>query len=469
MEPAITDGDGASPATGARPRESASRRLLHRWFIEYNPLYLVSALLVLGGLMLISRGQADQASMSPEVGSIPVIAEIYAAVLIAGAALLTRLGLRRPAVMLALLTALYQGDLTLFTERSVYLGSVGALAAFAWLAVFVIKLYALGWAVRLRVSRSAMAVAAWGALGIAVLPRALSQLDPARSSALVALWVFSLFAAGLWTSRAVTSAVELDAWGRTVLARAVRAAWAMWAALALMHVIFWCVAYQISALVLLPVALLLATRWMRREASVWAAATGTLLLAGWTMPASLSSVALMAAVALSLRALRKPVWTPDVVEELRSTEPYRVPRTGEPPLRPRASLTFTRAERDSMIRLLIGSFSSLYLAAWTARWSGGALPQHVIALDLLLAVAAAVVVWRERARAALAPAAVAYLHLAVQTRYLTAPTSPAQWGGAAVGLGFSLLVLSLLASWRWRPSALSASEEPHDRARPAAS
>jgi hypothetical protein len=315
-----------------------------------------------------------------------------------------------------------------------------------------------------------MAVAAWGALGVAVLPRALAHLDPARSSALVALWVFSLFAAGLWTSRAVTSAVELDAWGRTVLARAVRASWAMWATLALIHVIFWCVAYQISALVLLPVALLLATRWMRHEASVWAAATGTLLLAGGTMPGSLSSVALMAAVVLGLRALRRPTWTPDDAEEPRSTAPYRVPRTGEPPRRPPVSLTFTRAERDAMVRLLIGSFTSAYLAAWMVGWSGGALPRHVIALDLLFTAAAGLVVWRARAWAALAPAAVVYLHLAVQARYLTAPASPAQWGGAAVGLGFSLLVLSLLASWRWRPTALAAGEEPpRDGARPAES
>ena len=197
MESAIPDGDGASEATEARPRGSATRRLLVRWFVEYNPLYLVSALLVLGGLMMISRGQADQGTMSPEVGAIPVIAEVYAAVLIAGAALLTRLGQRRPAVMLALITALYQCDLTLFTERSVYLGFAGALAALAWLIVFVVKLYALAWAMRVRLSRSAVAVAAFGALGLAVLPHGLSQGDPSRTSALIALWIFALFAAGL--------------------------------------------------------------------------------------------------------------------------------------------------------------------------------------------------------------------------------------------------------------------------------
>ena len=467
MNSAIPGGDGASEATAARPRGSATQRLLYRWFVEYNPLYLVSALLVLGGLMLISRGQADQASMSPEIGAIPVIAEVYAAALIGGAALLTRLGQRRPAVMLALLTALYQCDLTLFTERSVYLGSAGAIAALAWLVVFVAKLHALAWAVRVRVSGSAMAVAAYGALGLAVLPRGLSQGDPTRSSALVGLWVFSLFAAGLWTSREVTSKVRLDAWGRTVLARVLRATWLMWATIALLHVLFWCVAYQVSALVLLPVALLLATRWMAREASVWLAATGTLLLVGWTMPGAMSSVAVMAAGALGLRALRRPTWVDQVADDPRSTAPYRVPRTGEPPARRRpAFLIFARAERDSRLRLLIGATVNLYVAAWTLGWSGGSLPRHVIALDLLLTAAAALVVWRARAWTALVPVAATYLHLAIQTRHLTAPVSPAQWGGSAVGLGFGLLVASLLVSFRLRKvtttTTTAAGEDPRD-------
>ena len=462
MESEIPDGDGASEAPEARPRASATRRLLYRWFVEYNPLYLVSALLVLGGLMMISRGQADQGTMSPEVGAIPVIAEVYAAVLIAGAALLTRLGQRRPAVMLALITALYQCDLTLFTERSVYLGFAGALAALAWLVVFVVKLYALAWAMRVRLSRSAMAVAAFGALGLAVLPHGLSQGDPSRTSALIALWIFALFAAGLWTSRAVTSLVELDAWGRTVLARVVKATWLMWATLALIHVVFWCVAYRVSPLVLLPAALLLATRWMHSEAAVWCAATGTLLFVGWRMPGSMSSVALMSASVLCLRALRRPTWIDDATDEPRSTAPYRVPRTGEPPQRRPATLVFLRETRDAMLRLLIGSFCGVYLSAWMSGWSGGSLPEHVILLDLLLTAAAAVVIWRAHAWIALAPLVSVVLHLAVQRRHLTAPASPAQWGGAAVGLGFGLLVASRVVSWRLRRVTISAGDGPPD-------
>lgn len=443
-----------------RPHDSASRRLLYRWFVEYNPLYLVSALLVLGGLAVIARGHADQSAMSPEIGVVPVIAEVYAAVLIAGAALLTRLGLRRPAVMLALLTALYQCDLTLFTERSVYLGSAGGLAVFGWLVVFVAKLYALAWAMRVQVSPSAIAVAAFGALGVAVLPRALSQGDPARTSALVALWVFSVFAAGLWTSREVSSLVELDAWGRTVLARAVKTTWLMWAMLVLFHVLFWCVAYQVSPVVLVPVALLLATRWMRTEAAVWCTATLTLLLVGRVMPGAMPSAALMVASVLCLRALRRPTWTEQELDAPHSTAPYRVPRTGGPPGRKPASLSFARAERAAILRLLIGSLTCVYLSVWMRGWSGGSLPEHALVLDGLLTGVVAVVVWRARAWFALSPVATLYLHLAIQTRHLTAPASSAQWGVAAVGLGFGLLIASLIVSFRLHRIAPAAGDGP---------
>jgi len=37
------------------------RALLHRWLVEYNPLYLLSAALVLGGLTLISQSAAEAA------------------------------------------------------------------------------------------------------------------------------------------------------------------------------------------------------------------------------------------------------------------------------------------------------------------------------------------------------------------------------------------------------------------------
>jgi len=125
------------------------RKLLHRWFVEYNPLYLVSATLVLGGMILSSRGLAHEGSLYGEIG-VAAIAELYALALIGGAALLMRLEHRRSAVMLALLTVLYQCDLTLHTETCPNLGTIGVVASAGWLALFVAKLVALGWAMKLR-------------------------------------------------------------------------------------------------------------------------------------------------------------------------------------------------------------------------------------------------------------------------------------------------------------------------------
>jgi len=81
------------------------RRLFRRWFIEYNPLYLLSACCVLVGVSELSQGL----SRSPYAGfAVAGVAEVYAWALIASAAFLMRVELRRPAVMLALLIAIYQ-------------------------------------------------------------------------------------------------------------------------------------------------------------------------------------------------------------------------------------------------------------------------------------------------------------------------------------------------------------------------
>jgi len=48
-------------------------------------------------------------------------------------------------------------------------------------------------------------------------------MDSRGASALVAGWLFTVFILGLYGSRRVLSAVDLDDWGHTVLKRALRA------------------------------------------------------------------------------------------------------------------------------------------------------------------------------------------------------------------------------------------------------
>ena len=169
------------------------QRLLYRWFVQYNPLYLVSAAFVLIGVSVSSSALAQSSS-----GGIAVtaISELYAWALIGGAAFLMRVELRRPAVMLALLTALYQCDPTLHSETCAYLGSAGALASAAWLASFAGKLQALAWAMRIRLSTSARLVALSGAFGIAALPRVFLQLDASTSTSLLTALAVHVVCAG---------------------------------------------------------------------------------------------------------------------------------------------------------------------------------------------------------------------------------------------------------------------------------
>jgi hypothetical protein len=421
---------------------------MHRWFVEYNPLYLLSAMLVLIGLTLLSRAAADHGTMQQELGYVPVIAEVYALSLIAGAALLTRIGQRRPAVMLGLLTVLYQGDLTLLTERHVYLGLTGDLAVAGWLVLFVVKLHALAWALRLKVGRSFLGVAVAGAAGLALLPHYVCQGGATAKEEVVAGWLFALFAAGLWSRRAVVSEVPLDDWQRTVLARSLRATWMLWGTLVLLHVSFWSSEHHVRLGLLVPGAVLLATRWMKREASVWATVTATLVMVATTAPGSLWIVALMGAAVLALRALVATTTMKRAVDATPRTDPYRQP-SGADSAPPEIEID-TVADTAARVRLLGGAMFGVWLAAWTHGWTGGSLPAHVLPLDLALTAAALLLVWKARARAILAPLSVALLHFAVQARLVSAPSSSLQWGVTTIVIGFALLIGSLLAGWLLR-------------------
>ena len=441
-----------SPTSPLSSAASPLRRLLHCWLVQYNPLYLLSAMLVLGGMILCSRGLAHDGTLFGEMG-VAAIAELYAGVLIAGAALLTRLGQRRPAVMLALITALYQCDLTLHTETCVLLGAAGVAAAAVWILLFVGKLYALAWAVRLRLSFSAVATATLGALGLAVLPHTLGSLDARGATAVVAVWLFGLFALGLHGSRSVTSTASLDAWGAAVLRRSLRAVWLLWALLLVLHVGFWSLHYPVHLVALAPVAMLLGAGQVRTEARVWAAVLGALLFVGLQLPEVFSVTALLAAAVLALRALRAPRLVV-VAAPVRDDAPYRVAEERRPPAAAFATTTTAGPpDRAATARLLTGALFGVYLAVWTFGWTGGAWPAHLVLLDLALTAAVILLVVRPRIRVALAPLATTYAHFAVQTGLVTAPHSIVQWGAAAVGLGFALLIASLVASYCLRDVA----------------
>lgn len=440
----------APDATGPSPLE----RLFHRWFIQYNPLYLVSAMLVLVGLTMISRALAGDLSLSGQLG-VGAASELYALALIGAAALLMHLDLPRPATFVALLAVLYQGDLALTTETHALLGTIGKLASAIWLLLFVAKLHALSRAMRLRVSPSAWLVATLGALGLAMVPHLSRALDRGALSAVVALWLFALLAAALWTPRTVTSTVPRDAWGHTVERRALRATWTIWACLAFAHAALWCREYHLDEGVFAPMALLLATRWMRGELAALTSVSATLAFVATTMPARLPAVALMGAVVLALGAVRVPA-----AERPRRASPP--PETGyrgadEPALAEQP--VFESPSGTERARRLAWAGYALYLAAWSFTRTGGAWPDHALALDLALSVPMLLAAWDRRSLVIPAPLLATYVHWAIQTRLLRAPQSTLQWGITTVVVGFALLLVSLLASWRFeRRMAPSATE-----------
>jgi hypothetical protein len=439
MQPPSTPPD-LTPAQGD---DGFWRRLLHHWFVEYNPLYLVSASLVLGGSILWSKGLVEHESLAGPLG-VALVAELYAASLALGAALLTRIGQRRPAVMLALLFVLYQWDTTLHTETCAYLGWVGAAATFVWVALFGGKLYAIAWALRVRFEPRFAVTALVAAAGLALGPRVLPGLGPRYAGALLAAWLFGL--ASLYQPGGIASLVDLDGWGLTVLRRATRATWAISGGLVALHVLMWQRDHDIPLTTCLLAAPLLAVCRVRGEWRAWATVAATLVFAALAQPSAFFTVAALTCAALVLRAMTG--WTANGAAHDAAVHagPYRAGDVEAAGSVARA-VRIAPAER---VRLVAGGLFATYLALWTLRWSGGPWPLHVAVLDAALALVVVGVCLRTRARAPLAPLLVTYGHLAVSKGLVSAPKSSVTWGETIVALGFAMLAVSLAVSYRLR-------------------
>jgi len=427
------------------------RALAHRWFVQYNPLYLVSAALVLVGVFLVSDGLARSEGLTSELWLTAVV-ELYQALLIGGAALLYRIGQQRPAVMLALLEVVYLCDLTLQTLVASHLGAVGVAASALWLALFVAKLHTLAWALRLRLSLGAALLPSLGAAGLAILPHLLSHrvLGPRSSTLLVVWWLFGLAAWGLWSGRRVSSRDTLDSWGQTVLRRATRAAWIVWLVLPVGHLLWWSSDFDLRPLPLLfAAATLLATRWMRTEAGVWIAVIIALFGVANLEPGALCSAATMAAVVLALRGWRPQVVTVPRAASAMAAHPYRLP--GLPPGAAAETESHRPVwDRPEALRLYLGALVLVWLALWSAGWQGGAWPAHRLWLDLPLSVLLLLVAWRRRLYLPFLPLVAVNGHLALERGLVSAPRSSLQWGVVVLASGFAALLVGLFINWRAR-------------------
>ena len=398
--------------------------LYQRWWIDYNPLALASAALVLGGLTLLGKSAVFASGLSMLAPS--ALAELYAISLIGAAALLFRNGRRRAAVILVLLAVVFQGDLTLHVETSPYLAG-GALLAAAWFAVFALKLLAMARALRLRPARSTLLVLLVGGAGLAAWPTLMRIGDCSRG---VSLWLFAVVLAGLHTGMPIQSEVALDVRGR----RAIRFTWLLWTAALLVHGLWWVGAFHIDPTPWLAGAALLATRWCKREAQHWALVTGVLGLAIVGGTDTLPVIAVMAAATLAYTAWVRP---PTVTSlEPSPSDPYRA--TG-------VLCSFEAVRPGSRVRLALGALFSLYLAVWSAE---GVLGDQPLLALVGLSLVVGHVAHRCRKARYLLPLLPLYGRLLVRIGWLSAPEGSLQWGALALVLGFAALGASMIVQLR---------------------
>lgn len=279
-------------------------RLLHRWFVQYNPLYFASALSVLLGVFLLTRDPPEWTSGQLVLA---VVIQLYELGLIAGAAFLFNLpGQRRPAVILGLVAIAFLFDVTFRTEALASVGGGMVVPAVVWAMLLATKLALIARALRVRIP--ALQGALWTLAGVVVAlgPQLLGEAIVDRRFLLIAAcWIgLALPVASFGTRPGVHAQVALDDWGRTVLERIVHVAPVLWTALYWTHVAAWCGIYELrpTPACFAPLVVLVPFLW-RRELATWTASAAALALAS-TRLEYLETVAVLLAVGLGLKAWR---------------------------------------------------------------------------------------------------------------------------------------------------------------------
>jgi hypothetical protein len=380
------------------------RELLHYWFVQYNPLYFFSALCVLGGTFLVTKGLEK---MAWEQGQIVLYAVIqsYELLLIVGMALLFRVaGQRRPAVILAILEVFFLFDPTFRTETIATLGTVGIVLSVAWAIMVMVKLIALAWIFRLKLSPSGFGIPVLAAVGLAITPHVLGMTGVDKETVhLFATWYAAgLVAYFLWKRPRVSLNIDIDQWGRTVLHRSVKAAWMIWAGFYLYHLLAWLVPFSLT--LTLPHAapvLLLLPFVSNKEISVWAGCLGAVAVTS-AEPFTVSPTCLMASIVFCWQAWR-----------IRS------------------------------YRLLVGAIVTLHLAAWTIGWEGWPLPEPQLWLSMTTAAFLLVMAWRLQLPSALLAAIAAMLPAWKNLL----PRDSIGWGVLLLAIGFLSLVVGVAIYW----------------------
>jgi len=188
------------PRAAGTGRGSGWRGAVHRAFVEYNPLYFASALSILGGVFLLAR-ELPMDAFGSKAG-IVASTEAYQFLLIAGAAILLRASLKRPAAILGLVSLVFLLDVAMNGER--LLSHVGLLSLAPGMrarrAVPVsvllallgpVKLWLLASVFKLRSAKPTLLVVGLALLILPLLPYLTELVAPPRRDAayLVITWL----------------------------------------------------------------------------------------------------------------------------------------------------------------------------------------------------------------------------------------------------------------------------------------
>lgn len=365
--------------------------LMHRWFVQYNPLYFASALLVLLGVVFLTRDPLDWAHGQLALAG---LIQLYELALIGGAALLFNLpGQRRPAVILGIVALAFAFDLTFRTEALASVGTRVLGASVLWGALLAIKLALVARALRVRLPR--MHAAGWTLAGLmlAIAPHLIAdEVVDRRIVLTAACWLgIGLVALVFRLQPRLTLRAALDDWGKIVAGRLTALIPPGWAVLYWLHIAAWCGIYElrVTPLCFAP-AVLFVPFAVRSEAATWVAAAIVLAVG-----AHLPPVAVLLALGLALKA-----------------------------------------HRQGMPRLHVAALVAAYLAGpkWLApdAW-----------VSIVASAALAMLAWRYRLPTALGAA----LAVAVPLVLPWLPGKAGQWGAVLMAGGFVALGAGVALNW----------------------
>jgi hypothetical protein len=281
----------------------ASAELSSTWGLHrlgrHNPLYAFSALCIIAGVYLVGRELEDTALGRALLAG---VLELYAALLIAGAAALRRVQQARGAASLGLLAAFFLFDPTLRVEGLVTSDAIAVGALGLWCVLALAKLELLARVFELRQRGRAMVPLVVSLLSIACVPW-LARAMPAQRELLAVnlgfVGALLIFTTVRWPAQA-TQPGDASLLGRRCL-QAVQ-----WLAVLgyHAHVATTLHAHEVPLRLLMFVPYLaLLPALAKRERSVWQLAATALLLASTSL-ITLAPTALLVCAALLAQHLR---------------------------------------------------------------------------------------------------------------------------------------------------------------------